>query len=86
MLSGLPRRLRRGRVHRQRTDTDGNLHPIEAETIATNKVVRTCSIEKDEILAGAPVPGDAGERAVVVAGLVHLEDVVHVLHVPECWD
>lgn len=64
-------------------DGDGDLHPALTVTVAANEIVFLGFGEEDEVLAGGPVAGEAVHGAVVVAGLVHLEDVVLVLDVPE---
>lgn len=64
-------------------DGDRDLHAAEAEAVAADEVVGLGLVEGDEVLAGAPVAGEAVHGAVVVPRLVHLEHVVHVLLVPE---
>lgn len=75
--------LRHRRVGRQGVDGDGDLHPAHAVTVAAYEVVGLGLVKQDEVLAGAPVSGEAVHGAVVVSDLVHLEHVVLALQVPE---
>lgn len=75
----------RGGGGRERKDADGDLHAAETQAVAADEVVGFGLVERDEVLAGAPVPGQPVHRAVVVPSLVHLEHVVHVLLVPKRW-
>lgn len=67
-------------------DGDGDLHSVLAVAVAADEVVGLGLVEEDEVLAGAPVSGEAVHGAVVVPRLVHLEHVELVLGVPERCD
>lgn len=64
-------------------DEDRDLHAVEALAVPADEVVPLGLVERDEILAAAPVAGGSVRRAVVVACLVHFEHVVLVLLVPK---
>lgn len=73
----------RGRGDVEGVNNDGDLHAAEAVPVSADEVVGLGLVERDEVLAGAPVAGEAVHGAVVVAGPVHLENVVHLLLVPK---
>jgi hypothetical protein len=72
-----------GSVVRERVDSDGDLHALQAEAVAADKVVAAGGGEWDEVLAGGPVAGDPSHGAIVVPRLVHLEHVMRPLLIPE---
>lgn len=61
-----------------------HFHTVEAATCATDEVVPFSLVEGNEVLPTAPVSYSSFRGAVVVASLVHFEDVVLILLVSEC--
>lgn len=62
---------------------NGHLHAIKTLPIATNEVVPFGLVERDEVLATAPIPKCPFCCAVAVACLVHLKHIVLVLLIPK---
>ena len=63
---------------------NGHLHAIKTLSIATNEVVPLGLVERDEVLATAPISRRPLYCAVVVSCLVHLKHIVLVLLIPKC--
>lgn len=68
---------------RRRVDEHSHLHPALATIVSAYEVIPLGLGECDEVLPTAPVPVRSVDRAVVVAGPVHLVDIVHILLIPK---